>query len=79
MTMTRKEILKGLKTDVDSGMFGWIGEFTGTSTNNHNMGCKHITLKMVEKLENEGVIEYNGLYDVWAAPIEIIKSEEVIR
>jgi len=72
--LTKKEIIEDLKID-ESGRFGFIGKFIGKNTTNHNLRDGLITLNMVNKLEAKGVIKYNGLYEIWADPIEIIKSK----
>jgi len=68
--LTKKEIIEDLKID-ESGRFGFIGK----NTTNHNLRDGLITLNMIDRLEAEGVIKYNGLYEIWADPIEIIKSK----
>jgi len=70
--LTRKQILEALKID-DSGMFGWIGEFPGTKTTNHNLGHGYVTYNMLSKLEDEGIISYQSGDEIWAMQSEYDK------
>ena len=71
--LTRKQIIDRLKFDKKAGMMGWIGEFTGNRTDNNNLGGI-ITFNMVQKLENEGIIEYIGDENIWVMRKEYEKA-----
>lgn len=68
-SLTKREILEALKCDPESGMCGWIGEFSGTKSDNNNLGGV-VTANMVMKLEETGLIEYIMGDNIW-----VIKAE----
>lgn len=74
-TLSKKDIIKALKYDDSVGIMGWIGEFTGAKSDNNNLGG-FVTLKMVQQLENEGIIKYIPYENFWASPKEYKKASK---